>query len=39
MAQFAGESFDAILSRADTALYRAKNTGRNRVSAALQMVA
>jgi diguanylate cyclase (GGDEF)-like protein len=39
LAQFAGESFEDILNRADAALYRAKDTGRNCVSAALQMVA
>ncbi|MEM7408437.1 MAG: GGDEF domain-containing protein [Pseudomonadota bacterium] len=30
----AGETMDALLSRADTALYRAKDAGRNRVHAA-----
>lgn len=29
--RFTGESFDAVLPRADAALYKAKQTGRNRV--------
>ncbi|MBP0437882.1 sensor domain-containing diguanylate cyclase [Tianweitania sediminis] len=34
-----GESFDAILERADNALYRAKNEGRNRVGVSRLQVA
>lgn len=39
MAKGAGESFEVVLHRADTALYRAKNGGRNRVVTELQAVA
>ncbi len=35
----AGESFETVLHRADMALYRAKDGGRNRVAAELQAVA
>lgn len=34
-----GEEFEHVLHRADTTLYRAKSGGRNRVAAALQVVA
>lgn len=39
LAQGEGESFEDVLNRADTGLYRAKNSGRNRVSAELRIAA
>lgn len=39
LAQSADESFEAVLNRADSALYQAKEDGRNRVSAELQVAA
>jgi PleD family two-component response regulator len=32
-----GEGFEEVLNRADASLYRAKNGGRNRVSAELKL--
>ncbi len=39
LSQSADESFEAVLCRADTALYQAKDSGRNRVSAELLIAA
>lgn len=39
VSQMADESFEFMLYRADTALYRAKDSGRDRVCAELQAVA
>jgi PleD family two-component response regulator len=38
-AEAVAKSFEDVLNRADAALYRAKDTGRNRVSAQLQITA
>lgn len=39
VSQLAEESFEHMLHRADTALYRAKDNGRDRVCTELQAVA
>lgn len=39
LSQTADEGFEAVLNRADTALYRAKDTGRDRASAEFQTAA